>query len=152
MERICAGDFHPQSELVLPEHPQTLPPFPVVDMHAHFGPLLLGERYEDTYDTRESCRVLRAMGIEKVLCLELVWGGEYDRLCRKLEASEGMILPLVRKAAGLILEDSDPDSQGVIAGISLDIPVLIAASHATAILKSGAVVTLDTADGSVTCN
>ena len=94
MERICAGDFHPQSELVLPEHPQTLPPFPVVDMHAHFGPLLLGERYEDTYDTRESCRVLRAMGIEKVLCLELVWGGEYDRLCRKLEASEGMILPV----------------------------------------------------------
>ena len=70
-------------------------------------------------------------------------------VCEKVSRQ---ILPLVRKAAGLILEDPDPESQGVIAGISLDIPVLIAASHATAILKSGAVVTLDTTDGSVTCN
>ena len=62
------------------------------------------------------------------------------------------ILPLVRKASGLILEDPDTDSPGVVAGISLDIPVLIGASHATAILKSGAVVTLDASDGTVTCN
>ena len=34
------------------------------------------------------------MNIEKILCLELVWGDSYDRLARKLEASEGMILPV----------------------------------------------------------
>ncbi|MBQ6563111.1 MAG: pyruvate kinase, partial [Clostridia bacterium] len=62
------------------------------------------------------------------------------------------ILPLVRKSAGLILEDPDPESQGVVAGISLDIPVLIGAGNATHILKSGAVVTLDASDGTVTCN
>ena len=62
------------------------------------------------------------------------------------------LLPLVRKASGLILEDPDPESQGVIAGLSLEIPVLIGAGHATHILKSGAVVTLDSADGTVTCN
>ena len=62
------------------------------------------------------------------------------------------LLPLVRKSSGLILEDPDPDSQGVIAGISLDIPIIIGASNATRILKSGAVVTLNAANGTVSCN
>lgn len=52
----------------------------------------------------------------------------------------------------LILEDDDQDGQGVIAGISLDIPVLIGAAHATQLLRSGAVVTLDAAQGTVSCN
>ena len=59
---------------------------------------------------------------------------------------------LLRKAAGLILEDSDPDGTGAIAGLSLDIPVIIGAENATRILKSGAVVTLDAARGVVSCN
>lgn len=62
------------------------------------------------------------------------------------------LLPLVRKASGLILEDDNPDGQGVIAGISLDIPVIIGAANAAHILKSGAVVTMDAATGSVACN
>ena len=62
------------------------------------------------------------------------------------------LLPLVRKASGLILEDSDPDGQGVIAGISLDIPMIIGAFNATQILKSGAVVTMNAEDGTVSCN
>ena len=62
------------------------------------------------------------------------------------------LLPLIRKASGLILEDADPDSPGVIAGMSLDIPVLTGAENATRILKSGAVVTLDAARGTVSCN
>ena len=57
-----------------------------------------------------------------------------------------------RKAAGLVLEDSDPEGQGVIAGLSLDIPVIIGAVGATRILSSGAVVTLNAADGTVSCN
>ena len=62
------------------------------------------------------------------------------------------LLPLVRKAAGLVLEDSDPEGQGVIAGLSLDIPVIIGATGATRILSSGAVVTLNAEDGTVSCN
>ena len=62
------------------------------------------------------------------------------------------LLPLVRKAAGLILEDADPEGQGVIAGMSLDIPIIIGAAGATRILSSGAVVTLNAADGTVSCN
>ena len=70
-------------------------------------------------------------------------------VCRQVTRD---MLPLVRKAGGLILEDDDPNGQGVIAGISLDIPVLIGASGATRLLRSGAVVTLDAAKGNVSCN
>lgn len=62
------------------------------------------------------------------------------------------MLPLLRKAAGLILEDDDPEGHGVIAAMSLDIPVIAGATHATSILKSGAVVTLDAVKGTVSAN
>ena len=80
MKRLYADEFHPRSELALPRHEDAMPPFPVIDMHAHFGPLLLGDRYEERFDTRRSCEVLREMGIERIFCLELVWDGSEVRL------------------------------------------------------------------------
>ena len=62
------------------------------------------------------------------------------------------LLPLVRKSNGLILEDDDPNGHGAIAGMSLDIPVIIGAENATKILRSGTVITLDAARGVVSCN
>lgn len=62
------------------------------------------------------------------------------------------LLPLIRKASGLILEDSNPNGHGAIAGMSLNLPALIGAENATKILKSGAVVTLDAERGVVSCN
>ena len=62
------------------------------------------------------------------------------------------LLPIVRKASGLILEDDDPNGHGAIAGMSLDIPVIIGAENATRILKSGAVVSLDATRGVVSCD
>ena len=62
------------------------------------------------------------------------------------------MLPLVRKAAGLILEEADPEGHGAIAGMSLDIPVIIGAENATSILKTGAVVTMNAVKGTVSCN
>ncbi len=62
------------------------------------------------------------------------------------------MLPLVRKASGLILEDDNPNGHGAIAGMSLNLPVIIGAEGATKILKSGAVVTLDADRGVVSCN
>ncbi|MBR4082204.1 MAG: pyruvate kinase [Clostridia bacterium] len=62
------------------------------------------------------------------------------------------MLPLVRKAAGLIIEDADPEGHGAIAGMSLEIPVIIGAANATSILKTGAVVTLNAMKGTVSCN
>jgi len=62
------------------------------------------------------------------------------------------VLPLVRRAGGLILEDGNPNGHGAIAGMSLNLPVIIGAENATQILKSSAVVTLDAERGVVTCN
>ena len=69
-----------------------------------------------------------------------------------IDQTNNTLLPLVRKASGLILEDSNPNGHGAIAGMSLNIPVIIGAENATRILKSGAVVTLDAERGMVSCN
>ena len=66
--------------------------------------------------------------------------------------TNGAMYPLLRKAGGLILEDTNPDGHGAIAGMTLDIPVIIGAEHATEILKSGAVVTIDGKKGTVSAN
>ena len=64
----------------------------------------------------------------------------------------GEMFPLLRKASGLVLEDADPNGHGAIAGMTLDIPVIIGAAHATEILKSGAIVTMDGKKGTVSAN
>ena len=81
-------------ELVHEEHESEMPVCPVIDMHTHFGPLLLGPDYADKFDTARVCDMLRGLGVEKIFCLELLWGDEFDRLCRKLEASGGMVVPV----------------------------------------------------------
>ncbi|MDD6050113.1 MAG: pyruvate kinase [Clostridiales bacterium] len=64
----------------------------------------------------------------------------------------GDMFPLLRKASGLVLEDPNPEGHGAIAGMTLDIPVIIGAAHATEILKSGAIVTIDGKKGTVSAN
>ena len=55
----------------------------------------------------------------------------------------------MRRASGLIVESEDANCHAVIAGLSLDIPVLIAAKDAVQVLKSGAYVELDCENGIV---
>ncbi len=66
--------------------------------------------------------------------------------------TSGAMYPLLRKASGLVLEDANPEGHGAIVGQTLDIPVIIGAKHATEILKSGAVVTIDGKKGTVSAN
>jgi len=58
----------------------------------------------------------------------------------------------IRKASGLIVEEGGPNSHAVIAGLSLELPVIVEAEQATSILKTGAYVTLDAREGIVSCN
>ena len=51
----------------------------------------------------------------------------------------------IRKASGLIVEDGGPNSHAVI-------PVIAEVEHATAILKTGAYVTVDAREGIISCN
>ena len=58
----------------------------------------------------------------------------------------------MREASGLIVEASGENCHAAIAGLSLDIPVLIGAKHALDVLKSSAYVELDCENGLVTAN
>ena len=59
------------------------------------------------------------------------------------------LMAQIRKASGLILEDTNPNGHGAIAGMSLNLPVIIGAENAVKILTSGSVVTLDAESGVV---
>jgi len=88
-----AGASRVVTELCRDLHTRIVPRFPVIDMHAHFGPLLFGEAYESVYDTLEVVENLKAAGVKRIASLELVWGAEYERLMRKLEPSRGFVVP-----------------------------------------------------------
>ncbi len=68
------------------------------------------------------------------------------------QQTNSAMYPMLRKASGLVLEDPTPEGHGAIVGQTLDIPVIIGARHATEILKSGAIVTIDGKKGTVSAN
>lgn len=57
------------------------------------------------------------------------------------------MIPLMRKAAAIVVEDTDDKNHAVTVGETLDIPVVYACENATRILKNGAVITIDTDTG-----
>ena len=59
------------------------------------------------------------------------------------------LMSLLRRAKGIITEKGDQSSHAAVVGLSLDIPVICGAEHATEILKSGVTVTLDASTGMV---
>ncbi len=63
--------------------------------------------------------------------------------------TDNSMLHYLRQASGLILESKSSNSHGVIAGMSLDLPVIRDASHATEILKTGSYITMDPKRGTV---
>ena len=67
-------------------------------------------------------------------------------------ATNNCMLPQIRTCSGLIVEEGGINSHAAIVGLSLDIPVILEAKHATKILKSGAIVTIDGEKGIVSCN
>jgi pyruvate kinase len=62
------------------------------------------------------------------------------------------IMDELRQASGIIVEREGHNSHAGIVGLSLDIPVILGATNATDILKSGAVVTMDAEKGIVSSN
>lgn len=59
------------------------------------------------------------------------------------------MVPYLRNASAIIVEETSMKGHAVTVGLSLDIPVLIGAEHAVAILKTGSVVTVDSYNGLV---
>ncbi len=57
--------------------------------------------------------------------------------------TDNKLVRILRKASGVITEESGVNSHAAVVGITLDIPVIVGAANATKILKTGTVVTLD---------
>lgn len=63
--------------------------------------------------------------------------------------TDNSMLPLIRRAKGLITEEDGANSHAAVIGLTLDIPVITGVIDATQILKTGSIVTLDAARGVV---
>ena len=63
--------------------------------------------------------------------------------------TNNQMMPLLRQADALIVEDDDPTSHASTTGMALDIPVILSCSNATNTLKDGWTVTVDAARGTV---
>ena len=59
------------------------------------------------------------------------------------------LMGILRRAKGIITEKGGLTSHAAIVGLSLDIPVICGAEHATQILRSGITVTIDASTGTV---
>ncbi len=59
------------------------------------------------------------------------------------------MLPILKRASGIIVEESGLSSHAATIGMTLEIPVVIGAENATQILRSGSVVTIDSDRGIV---
>lgn len=59
------------------------------------------------------------------------------------------MLPVMKMASAIIVEEGGIGSHAAIVGLALEIPVVVGASNATRILKTGSVVTIDAARGIV---
>jgi pyruvate kinase len=66
--------------------------------------------------------------------------------------TNNQMMQQMRQASGLIVEADSESCHAAIAGLSLDIPVLIGAEHALEVLKSSAYVELDCQNGIVSAN
>lgn len=59
------------------------------------------------------------------------------------------LLPLIRRASGIVTEVFGAQSHAAVVGLTLDIPVIVGAQNATKLLKSGRTVTIDANRGIV---
>lgn len=85
-------DYQPKSFLEVPRTFVKTPKFPTIDIHAHFGKLVMDDEYESYYETEETVRLLKEHGIRKIVNLDLSFGEERDRMMRKLEGFDDFFI------------------------------------------------------------
>ena len=66
-----------------------------------------------------------------------------------LPETDNSIMPYLRRASGLITENGDRNCHAAVAGLAMNIPVIIDAHNATDILTTGSVVTMEGSSGYV---
>jgi len=66
-----------------------------------------------------------------------------------MKKTSNNVLSLLKSASAIITEEEGTNSHAAVVGLVLDIPVIVGAEHATNILKSGTIVTVDAEQGIV---
>ncbi|OPJ60485.1 pyruvate kinase [Clostridium oryzae] len=66
-----------------------------------------------------------------------------------VENTNNAMIPYLKNAAAIIVEEPEMDGHAVTVGLTLDIPVIVGAHNALEILKSGRLVTVDSNNGLV---
>lgn len=115
----------------------------MIKVHVAGHILMRGKGLNDKVDSGNMCVVNSAEELKEKFKVG-------DIIVAKDTCNE--MMEQIRLSSGLILEKNSMNCHGAIAGLSLDLPVLIGAENATQILKSGAFVTLDGKKGIVSCN
>lgn len=97
---------------------------------------------------------------DKKVCGSLCVAHSLEELQKNFHAGDVIVapettnemLPQLRAAAALVVEQGGSNSHAAIVGLTLDIPVITGAANATEILKSGSVVMVDAETGTVSSN
>jgi len=89
---LLLTEYKPRSELVVEREQVTGPKFPVIDIHAHFGPLTLGPDFETRFDPKVEVEKLKSLGVVYVTNLETLWGAELERVVNKIKPYDDFIL------------------------------------------------------------
>lgn len=90
--KITLPEYQPISQLRTGTTAIRKAKFPVIDIHTHFGPLVLGKDYANRYDTGSVIGALASYGVERLCNLELVWGSDLTRMEEKLSGHNGTVM------------------------------------------------------------
>ncbi len=80
---VCGMNYIPSTELVVKKTIIKKPLFEVIDIHGHFGSLILGDDYENLYETAQIVDILKSYNIRHIINLDGFWGEKLDRVLKK---------------------------------------------------------------------
>ncbi|MCX7715178.1 MAG: pyruvate kinase [Clostridia bacterium] len=102
--------------------------------------LVTGEGITGTHTTARACVALSAEELKNEFS---------DGDIVIIDSATTEMVPILKKASGIICEEEGASNNAAVVGIALDIPVITGAKNATHILKSGTVLTMDAERGFV---
>ncbi len=88
-KKILYTEYHPISQLHVPETDLAKPRFPVVDCHTHFGAHFPGEPFYSRYDTELVVQQLQSLGVIHCIDLVLFDRSNWDAVLKKTQTNRG---------------------------------------------------------------
>ena len=85
-------DYRPISMAVLKKTVINRPAYPVIDFHTHMGKMLLGDNYEEKYDTDKYVKELKECGVALAVDLDGYGGYELQKLKQKTSGYENYFI------------------------------------------------------------